>query len=124
MYQDRKKTVYVKCLITAIAVSFVMLIRCVPVFAGTYDPEKKRDPFVPLLGAGKEASSLGDGVLSINDIALQGIVMGADGTYSAIINGEVMKAGDKTEQIEIRSITGNTVVIKIGEESYEVQLYE
>lgn len=91
----------------------------------TYESFGRRDPFVPLVGVGE--SSLGGGVasiLTIDDVALQGILVGAGGEKTAIINGELMKEGDLTGRVYIETITSGSVTLRINDAEYEVKLYE
>ena len=44
-----------------------------------YDPHGKRDPFVPLIGAGKAAVTRLEDIVSIEDIRLEGIAIGGKG---------------------------------------------
>lgn len=90
-----------------------------------YDSKGRRDPFVPLAGVEKAGTKGGiKGVLSIEDVVLQGIVMGADGKRRAIINGEVMKEGDTIEHVSIISVNENGVKLNIEGTEHEVKLYK
>lgn len=90
-----------------------------------YESFGRRDPFVPLAGLPGGASGGGArGVLSINDISLQGIVMSAGGKREVIINGEIMTEGQKKGQITIEKIEDNIVTIKIGDQSFKKKLYK
>ncbi|MDP8258002.1 MAG: general secretion pathway protein GspB [Candidatus Aadella gelida] len=93
-------------------------------FGDEYNTQGQRDPFVPLVGVSTDISSGNGTIMSVNDVSLQGIVMNADGKFSAIINGEVMKEGDSTEHTKIEAIRENAVVIRIEDQSHEIKLYE
>ncbi|MBU1083804.1 MAG: hypothetical protein ABIG55_00400 [Candidatus Omnitrophota bacterium] len=99
---------------------------CVPAYA--FPAERaasvKRDPFVPLVGVSADVQVEGGAILSVSDVSLQGIIKGADGSYTAIINGEMMKEGYGTQNFRIKKISDNSVVMGIGEEDHEIQLYE
>ena len=92
---------------------------------GEYAAAGRRDPFVPLVGVAQSTSAAGIGsILTIDDVVLQGIVVGSDGMPYAIINGEIMKKGDQVERLSIIEIEDNEIVVKIDEESHVVKLYE
>ena len=90
-----------------------------------YNSFGRRDPFVPLVGDVGGASAGGaEGVFSIDDVVLQGIVLGRGGKYSVIINGDIVAEGDKLGNLKVEKITDNTVTFLIGEEKFELKLYE
>lgn len=109
-------------------VSFALLCMAFSCFAqnaAEYKSFGRRDPFVPLVGTSREGAA-GDtwGILTIDDVVLQGIVVSPDGARSVVINGEIMKEGDKKERLFVESITENTVTIVIEEQKHELKLYE
>ena len=91
-----------------------------------YDPHGRRDPFVPLVGVGSRAGGSGDlaSVLSVDDISLQGILESGDGVRCAIMNGEIVLEGQSLGNVTIESVRRNSVMVRIGDETYEVKLYE
>ena len=85
-----------------------------------YDSAKKRDPFVPLVT--KDGRYL-YGMPSIdiekggNVIVLEGILKDSKRAYFAIINGEMVKEGDKIMGLDVVEIKENMVKLsKDGEE--------
>jgi len=93
--------------------------------AHDYESFGKRDPFVPLIG-GASRSSMGglQGIVSIEDVSFQGIVIGADGRRAAIINDEIFRKGDSVGGVSIEDVGKSEVVIKIDEQSYKLHLYD
>jgi hypothetical protein len=90
-----------------------------------YESYGRRDPFMPLIGVTKGSLAGGiEGILTIEDVQLQGILMADDGTRRVIINGEILKQGDRIERLFIESINSNEVKIKIDDDSFTVKLYE
>lgn len=89
-----------------------------------YESRGKRDPFIPLVGAEKPAAARLVDITSIEDIKLDGIALGAKGEAAAIINGELVKSGDKVGDITVRSITKTTVTLIIGGKAHELKLPE
>jgi hypothetical protein len=99
-----------------------MVIFCGRGGALEYNARGRRDPFVPLAGVTRKGTT--GGIYSVDDVMLQGIVIGPDGAYNAIINGKVVKAGDTVGRLFVESIENNVVVIKIGELTHKVKLYD
>jgi hypothetical protein len=90
-----------------------------------YESLGRRDPFVPLIGVSESSSVSGArGILTIEDVSLQGIVMGPNGKRAVIVNGELMQEGQRVERLLIESISDNVVMIKIDEERFYLKLYE
>jgi len=89
-----------------------------------YESKGKRDPFVPLVGAEKPAAARLIDITSIDDIRLDGIALRAKGEAAAIINGELIKSGDKVGDITVKSITKTTVTLIIGGKAHELKLPE
>jgi hypothetical protein len=90
-----------------------------------YNAHGKRDPFVPLVGVAREGSAGGAwGVFSIDDVVLQGITLGPGGERCVIINGEIMKEGDKIGLLSVQSIGNNEVILRIEDKTFEKKLYE
>lgn len=83
-----------------------------------------RDPFVPLVGdfskIGKEKT---EKITAVDGAVLQGIVISPDGTRKAIINGELLKQGDITGALTVKSIEDNTVIVNIQSVDYKLKLY-
>ncbi len=59
-----------------------------------YNDHGKRDPFAPLVSSAGMVVTY-DEDLSVNDLALEGIVADASGNNAAIVNGKVVKAHDQ-----------------------------
>lgn len=93
--------------------------------AHDYESFGKKDPFVPLIG-GASRSSMGglQGIVSIEDVSFQGIVIETDGRRAAIINDEIFRKGDGVGGVSIEDVGKDEVVIKIDEESYKLHLFE
>lgn len=90
-----------------------------------YNALGRRDPFVPLVGVGETGSRSGlEGIMSIDDISLTGIVSDSEGTRSIIVNGEILNEGQRVERVFVESIGDNEVVILIDEERHTLRLYE
>ncbi|MCM8761381.1 MAG: hypothetical protein NC938_01915 [Candidatus Omnitrophica bacterium] len=109
------------------AVSIILLVMIVPLGHCEnfqYESHGKRDPFVPLVGVDRPAAGRLEEITSVADIRLEGIATGAGKSMVAILNGEVVKEGDKFGDIEIKKITGRKVSILFGGKPYEMSLTE
>ena len=90
-----------------------------------YTSGGKRDPFIPLAGDIAACVTGGlSGIMSLEDVNLQGIVVAPDGAKSVIINGEIMKGGDSIGLFKVLSIGNNEVVVEINENIHTLRLYE
>ena len=89
-----------------------------------YETKGKRDPFIPLIGPDKAKVSGVIDIVSIDDVNLEGIAFGAKGRRSVIMNGEILKEGDKVGEVEVRKITKSTVTISIGVNEYTLNIQE
>jgi len=107
------------------AAVFVMGLSASGTAVETYDSMARRDPFVPLIGVSSDGVKQGlESILSVEDVSLQGILIGAGGKKSVIINGEVVDQGYKAGIFSVEHISDNDVTIKIGDDIYEVKLYD
>lgn len=91
--------------------------------AYVYDSRGKRDPFIPLVGVAVTTVGSLEDVMSIEDVKLQGVASNAAGVQIAIINGEMIKEGEKSGRVTLKKITKEKIIILIDEESYEISLY-
>lgn len=105
--------------ITFILGLWLLLFNLYPCYAAeedfVYDPEGKRNPFIPLVTRDgkllKLDSDKGEGGMS-----LEGIIYDEQGISYAIINNEVVKIGDNINGYDILRIEENKVIfIKEGE---------
>lgn len=89
-----------------------------------YDSKGKRDPFVPLIGIEKAGHTALSKVISIEDVSLEGIAVGPQSKGIAILNGEMVKEGDRIGSLEIIKISYRAVTISIGGTEYNIGLPE
>jgi hypothetical protein len=109
------------------ACALVLFVLCRTAVAAdiyTYDGHGKRDPFVPLVGIDKPTVSKLEDVTSIADIRLEGIAGRPGGKMAAILNGEIVKEGDRFGDITIKKITTKMVTIIMSGKSYDKALIE
>lgn len=88
-----------------------------------YESKGKRDPFVPLIGQDK-VNRLGglEGIISVNDVLLEGIAIGPSGKNIAILNGQMVKEKDKFGLLQIKKIAKTTVELSIDGKIYILSL--
>lgn len=89
-----------------------------------YESHGKRDPFVPLVGSGKAVKLGLKDAASIADVKLEGIASGSGSKLIAILNGEIVKEGDRFGNVEITKITGKSVMIVMSGKKYVIGLIE
>ena len=89
-----------------------------------YEPHGRRDPFVPLIGQDKVVAATLADVTSVEDIKVEGIVIGSDGKWTAIVNGEIVKEGYKRGEIVIKKIDRKSVTLSINNKEFKVSLPE
>lgn len=75
-----------------------------------YDAQNKRDPFIPLVTNEGFLISL-ESEKEFEDITLEGIIYDEKGTSYAIINSNIVKAGDNIGAITIMEIRKDKVLI-------------
>lgn len=89
-----------------------------------YESHGKRDPFAPLIGQDKGSIGKLVDITSAEDLRLEGIASGPGGKNTAILNGEMVKAGQKIGEVTIKNITANAVEILMGDKTYSLKLSE
>ena len=89
-----------------------------------YESHGKRDPFIPLVGIERSATSNLEDITSIGDVKLEGIASRAGGKLVAILNGEIVKEGDRFGEIEIGKITKRTVTVIMDGKNHVFDLVE
>ena len=108
-----------------LAASTLISVTFSPAEQFRYDPHGKRDPLIPIIGQEKAKGSIAFyEIASIEDVKLEGIAAQASGTNTAIINGELAREGFKAGEVEVKSITKNSVLLTISGKEYTVKLPE
>jgi hypothetical protein len=116
----KRKIVYIIMVMAAAALSYL-----VPAPVSGYESKGKRDPFVPLVGQDKGGSSAGlEGIVSVNDVLLEGIAIGPMGKNIAILNGQMVKEKDKFGLLQINKISKKTVELSIDGKVHTLSLQE
>ncbi|MFA6079188.1 MAG: hypothetical protein WC779_05525 [Candidatus Omnitrophota bacterium] len=105
----------------------VLIFVCIPLGiceTFKYESKGRRDPLVPLVG--KEISSVANlmTISSIEDLKLEGIAIGAKGKNVAIMNGEMVREGDRFGELAIKKITKKSVIVSITGAEHTVELPE
>ena len=89
-----------------------------------YEPHGRRDPFVPLIGQDKIQAAVLSDISSVEDIKLEGIATSADGRRTAIMNGEIVKEGERIGEVEIKKIGHKSVIFLLNGKESKVSLPE
>jgi len=80
----------------------------------SYNDNARRDPFVPLDSDKKRSYFSGlEGVESIDDIQLEGVVVDLKGGSIAIVNGVVMTEGEESGVVKLLKIAENGATFSI-----------
>ena len=87
-----------------------------------YNAKGKRDPFVPLVSKDGAYASDAYGISGIQDIRLEGIVWDEAQGSIAIINGEIVKEGQKIGAIEVLRVERDAVVFNIDGKATRLEL--
>ncbi|MDD5174226.1 MAG: hypothetical protein WC482_03935 [Candidatus Omnitrophota bacterium] len=115
-----RKIVYIVMIMVAVALLYLP-----PRPVSGYESKGKRDPFVPLVGQDKGSNSAGlEGIISINDVILEGIAIGHSGKNVAILNGQMVKEKEKFGLLQIRKISKKTVELSIDGKVYKLSLQD
>jgi hypothetical protein len=88
-----------------------------------YKAKGKRDPMMPLVtpqGLIRDIKSLG----AQEDLILEGIIYDAQGKSLAIVNGQIIKAGDSLANVKILDIREDKVIILKDDKVSEIKLEE
>lgn len=88
-----------------------------------YDSKGRRDPFLPLVspeGYLINAEPYSDA----SEVKVEGIIYDPRGNSFAIINTQVVKAGDKIGAFDVLSIEKNKVILLKDTEKFEIELKE
>jgi len=89
-----------------------------------YDPKGRRDPFIPLVGQERPSlASLSD-IESIEDVKLEGFAVAPDGKRIAVINGELVRSGDRAGEFEVLEVGKKSVKVSISGKTYDLTLPE
>ncbi len=111
-------------LILAVTIILLSTVPASAIDAFKYDASGRRDPFIPLVGNEKPANTGLEDISSLEDVKLEGIALGPKGRNRAIINGEMVKEGDKFGILEIKKITKKEVNILLGGAEHKLSLSE
>jgi len=87
-----------------------------------YDDHGKRDPFVPLVSSTGLIITYDDN-LSVNDLALEGIIADPTGTNNAaLVNGKIVKVQDQIGPYVIDVIASDHVELLKGTDRYILKM--
>ena len=86
-----------------------------------YNENGKKDPFAPLVSSEGSLISF-ETEATVSDIILEGIVFDAAENNLAIINGKIVRVGDKILSFKVKKISGKQVELINGEEIVIVKL--
>ena len=79
-----------------------------------YDPQNRRDPFVPLVRDGRLATATAGQKIETSKPVLYGILWDPGGRSVALINNEEARVGDKVNEYLVKEIRQDAVVLASG----------
>jgi len=86
----------------------------------TYNDSGKRDPFWSLLG-GRGVIMNYDKDILLSDMVVEGVMAEPTGESVAIINGSIVKLGDKVGLFVVKDIKPNAVILEKGQETFTLK---
>ncbi len=86
-----------------------------------YDDGGRRDPLWPLVNSNGAILNYESEFL-ITDLALEGIMAGAQGENLAIINGRVLRANDSIGQFVVGNIAEDSIILRKGKQKFKLKL--
>ncbi|MDO8536147.1 MAG: hypothetical protein Q7S30_03980 [Candidatus Omnitrophota bacterium] len=118
----KRNIVYI---IILMAVAAAGLLCAMPGQVSGYEPKGKRDPFIPLVGQEKASRPAGlEGIISIQDVLLEGIAIGPSGKNIAILNGQMVKEKDKFGVLEVKKISKKMIELSIEGKDFTLSLQD
>lgn len=87
----------------------------------TYNDKGKRDPFWTLLG-GRGVIINYDKDILVSDMVVEGVMAEPTGESVAIINGNIVKLGDKIGLFVVKEIKPTAVILEKGQEIFTLKL--
>lgn len=88
-----------------------------------YDPQGKRDPFIPLVTPDGRLLKL-EQASGSSGLSLEGIIYDKQGISYAVVAGEIVKIGDEVTGYQVLKIEANKVIFIKDGEPMEVELKE
>lgn len=89
-----------------------------------YDSKSRRDPFIPLITHKARGAAGLEGVQTIEDVNLEGIVWDARGDSIAILNGVIIKEGQTIANVTMKRIEEKSISLLINQIEHNIQLIE
>jgi hypothetical protein len=100
---------------------FTFYILCFAQEQFVYDAKGKRDPFIPLVTPEGRLLKL-EREEGAAELLLEGIIYDKYGLSYAIVNGEVVRIGDKISDYQVLKIEENKVIFIKGGQPMEIEL--
>lgn len=88
----------------------------------TYDAKGKRDPFVPLVTPDGRLLKLDEEAGGDLNLSLEGIIYDKNGISYAVVNGAVLKTGDKIGDYRVLRIEERKVAFIRDGQTQEIEL--
>ncbi|MBL7069100.1 MAG: hypothetical protein ISS34_04510 [Candidatus Omnitrophica bacterium] len=116
-----------KNIISFLIVVFMVMPKTLTLYAAgeegfVYNSKDKRNPFIPLVAKKAKALFGLEDVYTIDDVVLEGIVWDAGGDSVAILNGVIMREGQKSGNVAVIIIEEKSVMFSINNIEYTLDL--
>lgn len=86
-----------------------------------YNDDGRRDPFWNLVSPSGTVINYETDYM-VGDLVLEGIMSGEENQSLAIINGRIVKVGDKIGNFAVLSVDSNKVILQKAEQKFELRL--
>lgn len=87
-----------------------------------YEAGERRDPFIPLIMSQQRISLGLEAVETVDDVKFEGVIFDPSGSSIAVLNGEIVKEGEKIHNVEIVKIYDNSITVKIYDKVHTIGL--
>lgn len=88
----------------------------------TYDAKGKRNPFIPLVTPDGRFLKIEERENNQEELLLEGIIYDKYGLSYAIVNGEVVKIGDRLGDYQVLKIEENKIIFLKEGRPFEIEL--
>ena len=119
-----KRTSILFIVVTLMSLSVIFTQGQLFSFEYKYESGDRRDPFIPLIISQRRMSVGLEAVESIEDVKFEGVIFDPAGKSMAVLNGEIVKEGEKVHNVKIVKIYENAVTLKIFERVHTINLVE
>lgn len=119
-----KRTSVIFIVVIFMSISIIFTQYQLSAFEYKYESGDKRDPFIPLIISQRRVALGLEAVETIEDVKFEGVIFDPVGKSMAVLNGEIVKEGDKAHNVEIVKIYEGAITLRIYEKVHTINLIE